>query len=317
MTQAPEHEPSGLPATVTGAAVTVGTFDGVHRGHRDVLERLVALARTDGLASVLVTFAPHPAEVVKPSAVPMLLTPEMEKVEALAAIGIDYCAVMPFTRDLAALDAAAFVRRVLVPRFRLRALLIGHDHGFGRDRAGGREQLVAIGASDGFPVSQVAPVSLDDGRVVSSSLIRRAVADGDLGTAALALGRPYSISGVVQAGDQRGRTIGYPTANLGTPHPRKLLPPAGVYAAIAQTPRGPFGAMVNLGTRPTVGDVAHTVEAHLFDFVGDLYGARLRLDLLAWLRPTIRFSGLPALRAQLAQDEEAARAALTRPARNG
>lgn len=308
----PAVDASGLPATVRGAAVTVGTFDGVHRGHRDVLDRLVALARREGLASVLVTFAPHPAEVVKPSAVPMLLTPDVEKVEALAAIGIDYCAVMPFTRDLAALDAADFVRRVLVPRFRLRALLIGHDHGFGRDRAGGRDQLVAIGAADGFPVEQVAPVTLADGRNVSSSLIRRAVADGDLALATTALGRRYTLTGVVQGGDRRGRTIGYPTANLGTPHPRKLLPPAGVYAAIAQTPAGPYGAMVNLGTRPTVGDVAHTVEAHLFDFAGDLYGARLRLDLVAWLRPIVRFDGLPALVAQLGRDELAARTALTR-----
>lgn len=312
-----QADASGLPPTVHGAAVTVGTFDGVHRGHRDVLDRLVALARREGLASVLVTFAPHPAEVVKPSAVPMLLTPDVEKVEALAAIGIDYCAVMPFTRDLAALDAADFVRRVLVPRFRMRALLIGHDHGFGRDRAGGRDQLVAIGAADNFPVEQVAPVTLPDGRIVSSSLVRRAIADGDLALARTALGRPYTLTGTVQAGDQRGRTIGYPTANLGTPHPRKLLPPAGVYAAVAQTPRGAFGAMVNLGTRPTVGDVAHTVEAHLFDFTGDLYGARLRLDLVAWLRPTVRFAGLDALRAQLAQDEVAARTALTHRNGNG
>ncbi len=308
---------SALPPTVAGAAVTVGTFDGVHRGHRDVLERLAALARREGLASVLVTFAPHPAEVVKPSAVPMLLTPDVEKLEALAAIGIDYCAVMPFTRDLAALDAAAFVRRVLVPRFRMRALLIGHDHGFGRDRAGGRETLVALGAIDGFPVEQVAPVALADGRIVSSSLIRRAVAEGDLALAAEALGRPYALAGRVIHGDKRGRTLGFPTANLGSPHPRKLLPPAGVYAAIAQTPGGPVGAMVNLGTRPTVGDVAHTVEAHLLDFSGDLYGARFRPDLVAWLRPTVHFEGLDALRAQLAHDAQAARAALTRSPRNG
>jgi riboflavin kinase/FMN adenylyltransferase len=247
----------------------------------------------------------------------MLLTPDVEKLEALATIGVDYCAVMPFTRDLAALDAAGFVRQVLVPRFRLRALLIGHDHGFGKDRAGGRETLVALGAADGFPVEQVAPVTLADGRIVSSSLIRRAVAEGDLALAAEALGRPYALTGCVIHGDKRGRTLGFPTANLGSPHPRKLLPPAGVYAAVAQTPRGPVDAMVNLGTRPTVGDVAHTVEAHLLDFSGDLYGARLRLDLVAWLRPTIRFDGLDALRAQLAQDARAARAALTRSRGNG
>ncbi|HYW50294.1 MAG TPA: bifunctional riboflavin kinase/FAD synthetase [Gemmatimonadaceae bacterium] len=306
------HDQSGLPTDVTRAAVTVGTFDGVHLGHRDVLHRLATLAKARDMASVLVTFAPHPTEVVRPSAVPMLLTPGMEKFEALATIGIDYCAVLPFTRTLAALTASEFVRDVLRPRFRMEALMIGHDHGFGRDRAGGREQLMALGASDGFHVEQVEPVALSDGTVVSSSAIRTAVADGDLAAARRALGRRYSISGVVQRGDQRGRTIGFPTINLGTPMARKLLPPAGVYAAIAQTPGGAFGAMMNLGSRPTVADSAQTVEAHLLDFSGDLYGASVRLDLVGTLRPIRRFAGLPELMEQLELDRVAARTALTR-----
>lgn len=291
--------------------MTVGTFDGVHRGHFDVLHRLASRAHAAGMASVLVTFAPHPNEVVRPSAVPMLLTPGMEKFEALATIGIDYCAVLPFTRDLAALTAAEFVRQVLRPRLRMEALLIGHDHGFGRDRAGGREQLMALGHSDGFAVEQVDRVSLDDGTVVSSSGIRSAVANGDLDAARRMLGRRYSIAGVVQRGDQRGRTIGFPTINLGTPPSRKLLPPAGVYAAIVQTPAGPHGAMMNLGARPTVADARQTVEAHLFDFSGDLYGASVRIDVVAPLRPIRRFGGLEELMAQLAADEIAARTALT------
>lgn len=309
----PEHDrDSGLPPTVRASAITVGTFDGVHRGHHDVLHRLVTLARARNMASLLVTFSPHPTEVVRPSAVPMLLTPGMEKFEALATIGIDYCAVMPFTRSLASLTAAEFVRDVLRPRFRMEALMIGHDHGFGRDRAGGREQLMALGESDGFLVEQVAPVSLADGTVVSSSAIRRAIADGDLESARLALGRRYALSGVVLRGDQRGRTIGYPTINLGVPHARKLLPPSGVYAAIVQTPAGAYGAMMNLGARPTVEDARQTVEAHLFDFAGDLYGAPVRVDLVAALRPIRRFDGLAELTAQLADDAKAARAALTR-----
>ncbi len=306
------HDLSGLPPDVRASAVTVGTFDGVHLGHYDVLRTLASLARVNDMASVLVTFAPHPTEVVRPSAVPMLLTPGMEKFEALAAIGIDYCAVMPFTRDLASLTAAEFVRQVLRPRFRMDALLIGHDHGFGRDRAGGREQLLALGASDGFLVQRVDPVSLGDGTVVSSSAIRRAVADGDFEGARHALGRRYSLTGRVQQGDQRGRTIGFPTINLGTPPARKLLPPAGVYAAIAQTPGGAYPAMMNLGARPTVADARQTVEAHLLDFSGDLYGAVVRLDFVALLRPIQRFAGLQALTAQLALDRLAARTALTR-----
>jgi len=302
---------SALPDNVGRTAVTVGTFDGVHLGHFDVLHRLAARARAAGMASVLVTFAPHPNEVVRPSAVPMLLTPGMEKFEALATIGIDYCAVLPFTRDLAELTAAEFVRQVLRPRFRMEALMIGHDHGFGRDRAGGREHLMALGRSDGFAVEQVERVSLGDGTVVSSSGIRTAVANGDLEAARRMLGRRYSLAGVVLRGDQRGRTIGFPTINLGTPPARKLLPPAGVYAAIVQTPAGPFGAMMNLGARPTVADARQTVEAHLFDFSGDLYGANLRIDIVAPLRAIRRFDGLEELTAQLAADEIAARTALT------
>ena len=303
---------SGLPPDVRRTAVTVGTFDGVHLGHHDVLCNLVTMSRAADMASLLVTFAPHPNEVVRPSAVPMLLTPGMEKFEALATIGIDYCAVMPFTRALASLTAAEFVRQVLRPRFRMEALLIGHDHGFGRDREGGRAQLMALGASDAFAVQRVDPVALPDGTVVSSSAIRKAVADGDLESARQGLGRRYSMSGIVQQGDQRGRTIGFPTINLGTPPARKLLPPAGVYAVIAQTPGGGYPAMMNLGARPTVADARQTVEAHLLDFSGDLYGAAVRLDLVAHLRPIRRFDGLPALMEQLALDRSAARTALTR-----
>ena len=303
---------SSLPPSVVRSAVTVGTFDGVHRGHYDVLRRLVDLARANDMASVVVTFAPHPNEVVRPSAVPMLLTPGMEKFEALATIGIDYCAIVPFTRELASFTAEDFVRRILQPRYRMGALLIGHDHGFGRDRAGGREQLMALGISEGFRVEQVTPVSLPDGTAVSSSAIRKAVADGDLESARAGLGRRYSLTGVVQRGDQRGRTIGFPTVNLGSPPARKLLPPAGVYAAIAQTRGGAYGAMMNLGSRPTVYDDRQTVEAHLLDFSGDLYDTTVRLDLVAHLRPIRRVGGLAELKEQLAQDRLAARAALDR-----
>jgi riboflavin kinase / FMN adenylyltransferase len=308
---------TGLPPNVRASAVTVGTFDGVHRGHFDVLSRLVALARARQTASVLVTFAPHPTEIVRPGAVPLLLTPGMERFEALATIGIDYCAVLPFTRPLASLTAAEFVRTVLRPRFRMESLLIGYDHGFGRDRAGGREQLLALGHEDGFEVDQVQPFAVGDGEIVSSSAIRRAVAAGELEAARLALGRRYSLSGVVQRGDQRGRTIGFPTINLGAPDPRKLLPPSGVYAAVVQTPGGAYGAMANVGARPTVADASQSVEAHLFDFSGDLYGAPVRLDFVAFLRPVTRFADLVALTGQLERDGEAARTALTRSGLTG
>jgi riboflavin kinase / FMN adenylyltransferase len=305
-------ELSGLPPTVTRAAVTVGTFDGVHRGHADLLYKLIAQAASGDMASVVVTFTPHPNEVVRPASAPLLLTPGLEKLEALATLGVDYCAIVPFTPLLASLTATEFVRDVLRPRFRMQALTIGHDHGFGRDRAGGRELLMALGASDGFDVQQVAPVSVADGGIVSSSAIRRAILAGELEVAQAALGRPYSLQGKVERGDQRGRQIGFPTANLGAPGPRKLLPPDGVYAAMAQTAHGPYAAMVNLGSRPTVGDPRRTVEAHLLDFDGDLYGMPIRLDFVAYLRDIRRFAGLPELIAQLESDRVAARTALTR-----
>ncbi|HEV7389034.1 MAG TPA: bifunctional riboflavin kinase/FAD synthetase [Gemmatimonadaceae bacterium] len=302
---------SGLPPHVSGTVITVGTFDGVHRGHRDVVERLVARARTLKIPSVLVTFEPHPLEVVNPAAAPLLLTIHDEKQEVLAETGIDYLAVVPFTPRLAAYSAEHFVELILRRCFRLRELLIGYDHGFGKQRAGNVDVLKTLGERDGFRVEVVAPVSSADGHSVSSTSIRRAVAGGDLDRAAASLGRPYSVSGRVVEGERRGRTIGFPTLNLGAPPPRKLLPPEGVYAVQVQTPRGPVGGMMNLGPRPTFGDLTTSLEAHLFDTSGDFYGANVRLDFIARIRETRKFASAEQLSKQLANDERDARNALT------
>ncbi len=302
---------SALPPNVTETVVTVGTFDGVHRGHRDVVEKLVARANKLGIPSVLVTFDPHPMEVVNPAAAPLLLTTREEKLEVLAETGLEYLAVVPFTAALSGFSADEFVSRVLRRCFRMTELLIGYDHGFGRQRAGNAEVLEELGKREGFRVEVIAPVASRGGQSISSTSIRRAVAGGDLGRAAESLGRPYSVSGKVVPGDQRGRTIGFPTLNLGAPPPRKLLPPEGVYAVRAQTPKGQLGGMMNLGPRPTFGDAATSLEAHLFDTAGDLYGEAVRLDFIARLRETRKFPSPEALRAQLATDERNARRALT------
>jgi riboflavin kinase/FMN adenylyltransferase len=302
---------SGLPPYVKGAVITVGTFDGVHRGHRDVVERLVARSRALKLPSVLVTFDPHPLEIVNPAAAPLLLTSHVEKLEVLAETGIDYVAVLPFTAELAAFSAEDFVEVVLRRRFRLRELLIGYDHGFGRQRAGNVEVLRTLGERDGFRVEVVDPVSTPDGHSVSSTSIRRAVAGGDLQRAKAGLGRLYSVSGRVVEGAQRGRTIGFPTLNLGPPPPRKLLPPEGVYAVRVQTPSGAVGGMMNLGPRPTFGDAAVSLEAHLFDISGDFYGAHVRVDFVSRLRETRKFASAEQLSKQLRHDESDARSALT------
>lgn len=315
MPEAPDE--SGLPSDVTGTVLTVGTFDGVHRGHQDVLDRLVRRARATGLRSLLVTFDPHPLEVVNPAAAPPRLTVGTERIEVLAESGLDYVAVLPFTPVLARYDAEAFVEKILLERFRMRELLMGHDHGFGRGRRGDVHMMQRLGAVHGFAVEVIPAVGLDDGRAISSTSIRRAVAGGDLARAADGLGRAYSISGRVVRGAGRGQTLGYRTLNLELPSDRKLLPPEGVYAVRAHTPSGQFGGMMNLGPRPTFGDHSLQVEAHLFDAVGDWYGASVRIDVIAWIRETRKFDGPAALIRQLADDERAARLALTLPNATG
>jgi riboflavin kinase/FMN adenylyltransferase len=305
-----DPDASSLPPDVDGTIVTVGTFDGVHRGHQDVVHRLVARAEAAGLRSVLVTFEPHPLEVVNPAVAPPLLTPGVERLEVLAETGLDYVAVVPFTRRFAQLEADQFVDLVLRGRMRMRELLIGHDHGFGRGRAGDVEVLRALGADRGFRVDVVDPVSDGDGRPISSTEIRRAVAGGDLPRAARGLGRPYAASGRVVRGEQRGRLLGFPTLNVELPSPRKLLPPEGVYAVRVQTPRGPFGGMLNLGPRPTFGDERSSIEAHLFDASGEFYGTWLRVEFVARLRDTRRFPSAEALVEQLGRDADDARRAL-------
>jgi riboflavin kinase/FMN adenylyltransferase len=301
---------SGLPPDVHRTVVTVGSFDGVHRGHQDVLRRLAERSRALGVPSLLLTFDPHPLEVVNPAAAPRLLTVGDEKLEVLAESGIDFVAVMPFTHALAALAAEDFVDRILIRRFRMHDLMMGHDHRFGHNRSGDVAMLQRLGAARGFGVTVIPPVKVDGGQAVSSTAIRRAVAGGDLEGAAQGLGRPYSVGGRVARGANRGKGLGYPTINVPLPSPRKLLPPEGVYAVRVQTPHGPHGGMLNLGPRPTFGDTDVVVEAHLFDADLDLYGARVRIDFAARLRDTQRFSDPSALVAQLGRDADAARAVL-------
>src|SRR5256714_3464580 len=308
---------SGLPPHVTGTVITVGTFDGVHLGPRDVIERLVKRARSLKIPSVLVPFEPHPLDIVNPAAAPLLLTTHYEKQEVLAETGIDYLAVIPFTAELAGYSAEDFVELILRRCFRLRELLIGYDHGFGRQRAGNVDVLKLLGDRDGFRVEVVPPVETGDGHSVSSTSIRRAVAGGDLHRAAESLGRLYSVSGRVIQEAQRGPAIGFPTLNLGPPPPRKLLPPEGVYAVRVQTPSGPVGGMMNLGPRPTFGDSDTSLEAHLFDIKGDFYGAHVRIDFVARLRETRKFASAELLSRQLAHDERDARALVQLQARRG
>jgi riboflavin kinase/FMN adenylyltransferase len=304
-------EPLGLPQLTGGSVVTVGTFDGVHRGHLDILRRVVARGEAMGLATVLVTFHPHPVAVVHPRAAPLLLTPGEEQREALADSGIAHVVVLPFTPILARYDAAAFVESLLIRRYRMRALVMGYNHRLGRGGKGDATVLARLGLRLGFDVDVVPPTLDPSGEPVSSSRIRQAILSGELAAVADALGRFYAIRGVVERGAQRGRDLGYPTINVAVPDARKLLPPDGVYAVRAVTPRGTFGGMMNLGGRPTFGDFNRAAEVHLFDVGGDWYGVPVSVELVRRLRETTRFANAAALVAQLARDADDARVALT------
>ncbi|MBA2291484.1 MAG: riboflavin biosynthesis protein RibF [Gemmatimonadales bacterium] len=291
-----------------GSIVTVGTFDGVHAGHRAVLEEIARRARDAGRASVLVTFEPHPLAVVNPAAAPPRLTTADERLEVLATSELDRVVLLRFDRAMAAMGPEQFVDDVLIARCGMRELVIGHDHGFGKGRQGDVTTLQELGAARGFGVDVVDAV-VAGGGTVSSTAIRRAIAGGDLAGAARQLGRSYSVSGTVQHGAGRGRTIGVPTLNLAAA-PDKLLPPDGVYAVVADTPAGRFGGMMNQGHRPTFNDGQRLLEVHLFGFEGDLYDRSVRVAWVAPIRGIRRFADAAALRQQLEQDAVRARAAL-------
>ncbi|HXE82472.1 MAG TPA: bifunctional riboflavin kinase/FAD synthetase [Gemmatimonadales bacterium] len=293
-----------------GAVVTMGTFDGVHRGHHAVLAEVTRRARAGGLTSVLVTFEPHPLAVVNPAAAPKLLTLPEEKRALVAAQGIEQFVLMPFTPAVAQLDAEAFVGR-LRDTYAMRELVMGYDHGFGRGRAGDVELVRRLAQQQGFGMAVVDAVK-DNGQPISSTLIRTALAHGDLDAAARWLGRSYGIRGTVVRGAGRGRTIGIPTINLASPDTRKLLPPDGVYAVRVSVGDQRYGGMMNQGPRPTFGEASRTLEVHLFDFDGELYGEGVDVDWVRRLRAVQAFPSRDALVAQLERDRQAARAALNR-----
>jgi riboflavin kinase/FMN adenylyltransferase len=294
----------------------MGTFDGVHRGHHAVLAEVTRRARAGNLASVLVTFDPHPLAVVNPAAAPKLLTLPAEKADLVKAHGIERCVLMPFTPAVAQLDAEAFVSQ-LCDEYGMRELVMGYDHGFGRGRAGDVELVERLAREQGFRMAVVDAVR-DNGQPISSTLIRSGVAQGDLDSAARWLGRRYSIRGTVVRGAGRGRTIGIPTINLAPPDSRKLLPPDGVYAVqvnVGKRETGNekrYGGMMNQGPRPTFGEQARTLEVHLFDFDGELYGATVDVEWVHRLRDVQAFPSREALVAQLERDRQAARATLNR-----
>lgn len=303
------REPPGLPRGERGSVVTVGTFDGVHRGHWEVLREVRRRADQAGRRAVLVTFDPHPLRIVRPEAAPPLLTTPVEKKEILAESGLDYAVFLTFTPALSRYSPRRFVEEVLIGRLRLEQLVIGYDHGFGRGRSGDVDTLRTIGAELGFEVDVVEAVG-SDGGAVSSSAIRGALEAGDVKTAAAGLGRPYSLRGPVVRGEGRGRQLGFPTANVRVAGADKLLPLEGVYAVRGVLRDGPVDGVLHLGPRPTFRGSPPSVELHLFDFDADIYGEDIRIDFVARIRPIHRFATVPELVEAIRGDCEEARALL-------
>jgi riboflavin kinase/FMN adenylyltransferase len=294
--------------------ITIGAYDGVHRGHRAVIAQVQARAAELGARSVVVTFDRHPASVIRPDAAPRLLTNPAQKLELLADTGVDATVVVPFSPEQARETPVDFVERVIVNALRTQAVIVGSDFHFGHMRQGNITLLREMGERHDFTCEPVVLVSRADGvdEPISSTAIRRALAGGEIETATRLLGRALEVRGTVVTGDQRGRTIGFATANVEIPN-GMCLPSDGVYAGLYRRPDGiEHACAINLGRRPTfyVNAEHSLLEAHLLDFAGDLYGEDAAVTFVAFLRSEKQFAGIDELKTQLKLDVEHARVAV-------
>jgi riboflavin kinase/FMN adenylyltransferase len=299
---------------LSGSVVAIGTFDGVHIGHRALIDRAVENAHRQGVPAVVYTFHPHPAKVLAPNKAPPLLMTLEERARAIEELGVDQLVIEPFDAAFSQVDADDWVQRYLLEALRPKSVIVGFNFSYGRGRGGDPRHLTAAGARLGFHVETIGSVQLD-GEVVSSTTIRARIQSGDVEHAARMLGRRYALRGRVEVGDRRGRTLQFPTANLaiGAEGP-EVLPAHGVYATFAELEdRRRFMAVTNIGVRPTFDGASLRIEAHLLGFEGDLYGQHLRLELAARVREERRFSGPEALVAQIREDVSAARRLLEQP----
>ncbi len=303
------HEFPARDAGGPGSVVTIGSFDGVHVGHQRLLERVRTAAARGSMTPVAVTFDPHPRCVVDPSGCPPLLCSLDDRVELLRRAGAERVVVIPFTRELSAWSADRFAT-TLIESLGMRRLIVGPGFALGRGREGNLEFLVRLGRRRGFGVITVAPARRG-GRPVSSGRVREAIASGSFSDAISMLGRPYVLEGVVERGEGRGAGLGVPTANLGVDEQR-CIPAAGVYAGWLDFGEGWRPAATGIGTRPTFGGGSVTIEAHVLDYDGDLYGRRVRLALRRRIRPERAFNSIASLQAAMARDIAQTRAMVQR-----
>jgi riboflavin kinase/FMN adenylyltransferase len=301
----------GIPTKWGRCVVTIGVFDGVHLGHQQIIARAVEKAAALKVPSVVLTFDPHPIEVIRPGSHPPMLTGQRDKADLVEELGVDVFCVLPFTVDFMRLTAQEFVHQVLVERLHVSAVVVGENFRFGHGGKGTVASLTEDGRRCGFSVDPF-PLQGTSQTTWSSTYVRSCVAAGDIVAANEALGREHRISGVVVRGDQRGREIGFPTANL-EPLPWSAVPADGIYAGRLVRGKEQLPAAISIGTNPTFAGAERRVEAYVLDFDGDLYGEHVGLSFTARLRDTLRFDGVDALVAQMAIDVERTRELVSHP----
>ncbi|HPR29741.1 MAG TPA: bifunctional riboflavin kinase/FAD synthetase [Chitinophagales bacterium] len=293
------------------AVITIGTFDGVHHGHQAIIKSIVEDARSLQGESIIITFHPHPRNIIRPEQTLFCLSTIQEKLELLEKLGVDHVVVVPFSREFSEMSASEYVEDFLLAKFHPKRIVIGYDHKFGRDRSGDIHLLRQLAEAAGVEVAEIGQQQIED-ITVSSTRIRKYLQEGDVATAATLLGYQYTFSGVVVRGDGIGRTLGYPTANLLAGDDQKLIPGNGIYVCRVQLPGDVrlYGGMMSIGTRPTFDGQDTRIEVHIFDISKDLYGDRLRVEMLERIRGEEKFASADELMAAMQQDEQASRALL-------
>ncbi len=306
----PVHQNLNDLPNIKNAVITVGTFDGVHQGHKILIQQIKEEAEKCNGESVLITFEPHPRSVLRPEDTSLrLLTTTEEKTIYIEKEGVQHIVIAPFTKAFSSLTAHEYIEQFLVNRFHPAKIVIGYNHQFGHHRDGNIELLNKYAPQYGYQVMEIHKQLVNDIEV-SSTRIRIAIMEGDITTANSLLGRPYAFSGTVVKGDQRGRTIGFPTANLQINHPQKLIPARGVYAVMIHLRSTVLRGMMNVGIRPTVDGTKETIEVHLFDFDDTIYGEPMEVLCMARIRNEMKFSSLDELKVQLHRDQLSARSLL-------
>ena len=288
---------------VKNAVVTIGTFDGVHQGHRKIISGITELAKASGGESVILTFFPHPRMILHPEDQSLkLITTIAEKAELLEQLGVDHLIITPFSRDFSNQTPQEYIEKVLVKQIGTKKIIIGYDHRFGKDRSGGLEDLQRLGPVYGFEVKEIPEQDINE-VAISSTRIRTALLESNIETANTFLGYPFFITGKVIRGDQIGRTIGYPTANIQPHETYKLIPGDGIFAVKLNIDGEVDKGMAYIGQRPTVNGLTRNIEVNIFDFDREIYNQNIRMEFWNYIRGDVKFAGLDALKSQLAQDK--------------